>query len=232
MPTDHANSCPGSAVATRPPSTRTTWPARSWNRSRRTPPMRPCAPWCGRRSRDPPAPWPTVPPTPWTRWSATAAPATSTSEPPRPGSTTPWDTSRRGWPGCWGSGSPPPSVAARPGRRAPGVPTPTPTPARTPGWWSRCVPAPSGWLGGATPYPYGVQQRALLGDGRQVTAGDIGRAVRLHDRVQLAAAGLMITGLLLAGSAAAGSGPDGAGPPERRPSARWAARGRPVRRDG
>lgn len=97
---------------------------------------------------------------------------------------------------------------------------------------SVCAGALGVRLGGPTPYPYGVQQRALLGDGRQVTAGDIGRAVRLHDRVQLAAAGLMITGLLLAGSAAAGSGPDGAGPPERRPSARWAARGRPVRRDG
>ena len=53
-------------------------------------------------------------------------------------------------------------------------------------------------LGGPTPYPYGVQDRAGLGDGRPVRADDIGRAVLLHDRVQLATAGLMITGLLVA----------------------------------
>lgn len=53
-------------------------------------------------------------------------------------------------------------------------------------------------LGGPTPYPYGVEQRAILGDGRQVRAEDIGRAVRLHDRVQLATAGLTIAGLFLA----------------------------------
>ncbi|WP_010542205.1 adenosylcobinamide-phosphate synthase CbiB [Dietzia alimentaria] len=53
-------------------------------------------------------------------------------------------------------------------------------------------------LGGPTPYPYGVQDRAVLGDGRPVQASDIGRAVRLHDRVQLATAGLMIFGLLTA----------------------------------
>ena len=52
-------------------------------------------------------------------------------------------------------------------------------------------------LGGPTPYPYGIEDRAGLGDGRPVRADDIGRAVLLHDRVQLATAGLMITGLLV-----------------------------------
>lgn len=51
-------------------------------------------------------------------------------------------------------------------------------------------------LGGPTPYPYGVQDRAVLGDGRTVGAGDIDRAVRLHDRVQLATTGLLIVGIL------------------------------------
>lgn len=51
-------------------------------------------------------------------------------------------------------------------------------------------------LGGPTPYPYGVQDRAVLGDGRPVRAGDVRRAVLLHDRVQLAAAALAVAGLL------------------------------------
>lgn len=63
---------------------------------------------------------------------------------------------------------------------------------------SVCAGALGVRLGGPTPYPYGVQQRAVLGDGRPVRAEDIGRAVRLHDRVQLVTAGLMIAGLLVA----------------------------------
>lgn len=51
-------------------------------------------------------------------------------------------------------------------------------------------------LGGRTPYPYEVQQRAVLGDGREVRVGDIDRAVRLHSRVQLAATVLAVTALL------------------------------------
>ena len=53
-------------------------------------------------------------------------------------------------------------------------------------------------LGGPTPYAYGVEDRAVLGDGRPVRTTDIAQAVRLHDRVQLATAGLMIFGLLTA----------------------------------
>ena len=52
-------------------------------------------------------------------------------------------------------------------------------------------------LGGPTPYPYGVQDRAVLGDGKQVRPGDVDRAVRLHDRVQLAAAMLAVAGVLV-----------------------------------
>ena len=51
-------------------------------------------------------------------------------------------------------------------------------------------------LGGPTPYPYGVQDRAVLGDGRPVRAGDVRRAVLLHDRVQLVAAALAVAGVL------------------------------------
>ncbi|MDV8002964.1 adenosylcobinamide-phosphate synthase CbiB [Rhodococcus sp. IEGM 1408] len=53
-------------------------------------------------------------------------------------------------------------------------------------------------LGGRTPYPYGVQQRAVLGDGREVRVGDIDRAVRLHSRVQVAAAVLAVFALVAA----------------------------------
>lgn len=51
-------------------------------------------------------------------------------------------------------------------------------------------------LGGRTPYPYGVQERAVLGDGRAVRATDIGRAVTLHDRVQVVTAALAVVGAL------------------------------------
>lgn len=50
-------------------------------------------------------------------------------------------------------------------------------------------------LGGPTPYPYGVQDRAVLGDGRPVRADDIRRAVLLHDRVQVGTAALAVSGL-------------------------------------
>lgn len=61
-----------------------------------------------------------------------------------------------------------------------------------------CAGALGVQLGGSTPYPYGVQERAVLGDGRQVQADDIGRAVRLHDCVQLVAAALMVAGVMCA----------------------------------
>lgn len=61
-------------------------------------------------------------------------------------------------------------------------------------------------LGGPTPYPYGTQQRAVLGDGRQVRPGDVDRAVRLHDRVQLAAAGLAAAALIAVSGAPAAAG--------------------------
>lgn len=57
-------------------------------------------------------------------------------------------------------------------------------------------------LGGHTPYPYGVQERAVLGDGRAVRAADIGRAVTLHDRVQVATAALAVAGVLVAAARA------------------------------
>ncbi len=60
-------------------------------------------------------------------------------------------------------------------------------------------------LGGRTPYPYGVQQRAVLGDGREVRAGDIDRAVRLHSRVQIVAALLAVAALVAADLAGARS---------------------------
>ena len=60
-------------------------------------------------------------------------------------------------------------------------------------------------LGGPTPYPYGVQDRAVLGDGRAVRAHDIGRAVVLHDRVQLSAA-MMATAAAIATALAAARG--------------------------
>lgn len=53
---------------------------------------------------------------------------------------------------------------------------------------SVCAGALGVRLGGPTPYPYGLQHRADLGDGRPVRAQDIPRAVRLHARVQLATA--------------------------------------------
>jgi adenosylcobinamide-phosphate synthase len=52
-------------------------------------------------------------------------------------------------------------------------------------------------LGGPTPYPYGVEDRAVLGDGRSVRADDIRRAVLLHDRVQLATAALAVLGVVV-----------------------------------
>ncbi|PVG84366.1 cobalamin biosynthesis protein [Nocardioides gansuensis] len=42
-------------------------------------------------------------------------------------------------------------------------------------------------LGGLTPYPYGVEHRVVMGDGRPPAAADIDRAVRLSRRVGLAA---------------------------------------------
>ncbi|KAA0918443.1 cobalamin biosynthesis protein [Dietzia sp. ANT_WB102] len=51
-------------------------------------------------------------------------------------------------------------------------------------------------LGGPTPYPYGVQDRAVLGDGRPVQADDIRRAVLLHDRVQVSTAAVAVAGLV------------------------------------
>lgn len=62
-------------------------------------------------------------------------------------------------------------------------------------------------LGGRTPYPYGVQHRAELGDGREVRAGDIVRAVRLHSRVQLTAAVLAVAVLPASEVAAAAIAP-------------------------
>ena len=51
-------------------------------------------------------------------------------------------------------------------------------------------------LGGPTPYPYGVQDRAVLGDGRPVRADDIRRAALLHDRVQVSTAAVAVAGLV------------------------------------
>lgn len=65
-----------------------------------------------------------------------------------------------------------------------------------------CAGALGVQLGGPTPYPYGMQDRAVLGVGRRVRPDDIGRAVRLHDRVQIATATLMAVGLLGAHCAA------------------------------
>lgn len=53
---------------------------------------------------------------------------------------------------------------------------------------SVCAGALGVQLGGPTPYPYGLQHRAVLGEGRPVQAADIPRAVRLHARVQTATA--------------------------------------------
>ena len=58
-------------------------------------------------------------------------------------------------------------------------------------------------LGGPTPYPYGLQHRAVLGDGRCVQAADIPRAVRLHSRVQIATAILAASTALAAGARSA-----------------------------
>jgi adenosylcobinamide-phosphate synthase len=43
-------------------------------------------------------------------------------------------------------------------------------------------------LGGRTVYPYGVQDRPVLGDGRPPAVADLTRAVRLSRAVGLAAA--------------------------------------------
>lgn len=78
-------------------------------------------------------------------------------------------------------------------RDAPGHPSPNAGVVE-----SVCAGALGVRLGGLTPYPYGVEERAILGDGRPVRVEDIGRAVRLQDRIQLATAGLMIAALLRA----------------------------------
>ena len=78
-------------------------------------------------------------------------------------------------------------------RDAPGHPSPNAGVVE-----SVCAGALGVRLGGLTPYPYGVEERAILGDGRPVEVDDIGRAVHLQDRIQLATAGLLIAGLLLA----------------------------------
>ena len=49
--------------------------------------------------------------------------------------------------------------------------------------------------GGRTVYPYGVQDRPVLGDGRAPTVPDLARAVRLSRLVGLATAALAIGGL-------------------------------------
>ncbi|MCT2139740.1 adenosylcobinamide-phosphate synthase CbiB [Dietzia cinnamea] len=65
-------------------------------------------------------------------------------------------------------------------------------------------------LGGRTPYPYGVQERAVLGNGRAVRAADIGRAVTLHDHVQVVTAALAVAGVLVtAARARTAAGSDG-----------------------
>ena len=68
---------------------------------------------------------------------------------------------------------------------------------------SVCAGALGVRLGGPTPYPYGLQQRAVLGTGRPVQAGDIPRAVRLHSRVQTATAILSAATVLAAGTCGA-----------------------------
>ena len=60
-----------------------------------------------------------------------------------------------------------------------------------------CAGALGVQLGGPTPYPYGIQDRAVLGDGRAVRAHDIDRAVRLQGTVQLAAAALAVVILVV-----------------------------------
>ena len=67
---------------------------------------------------------------------------------------------------------------------------------------SVCAGALGVRLGGPTPYPYGLQHRAVLGDGRPVRAEDIPRAVRLHARVQSVTAMLAAATPVLAAAAA------------------------------
>lgn len=67
---------------------------------------------------------------------------------------------------------------------------------------SVCAGALGVRLGGPTPYPYGLQHRAVLGDGRPVQATDIPRAVQLHARVQAATAVLAAATPVLAAAAA------------------------------
>lgn len=61
-------------------------------------------------------------------------------------------------------------------------------------------------LGGTTPYPYGVEERPVMGDGRAPQPADIRRAVRLLRRVQLGATIVVVAACVLptvvAGSAA------------------------------
>lgn len=89
-----------------------------------------------------------------------------------------------------------PSRALRVWRRdAPGHPSPNAGVVE-----AACAGALGVRLGGPTPYPYGLEQRAVLGGvGRTVEAADIDRAVRLHDHVQLAAAALAVVPLAVAG---------------------------------
>ena len=49
-------------------------------------------------------------------------------------------------------------------------------------------------LGGRTVYPYGVQERPTLGDGRRPTTADLPRAVRLSRAVSTATAALAVAG--------------------------------------
>ncbi|WP_082923794.1 adenosylcobinamide-phosphate synthase CbiB [Dietzia sp. 111N12-1] len=51
-------------------------------------------------------------------------------------------------------------------------------------------------LGGPTPYPYGVEDRAVLGDGRSVRDDDIRRAILLHDRVQVGTVVMAVLGVV------------------------------------
>jgi len=51
-------------------------------------------------------------------------------------------------------------------------------------------------LGGVTPYPYGVQRRPELGEGRAPVPADVDRAIRLERAVQHGAAALAVLGVL------------------------------------
>lgn len=87
-----------------------------------------------------------------------------------------------------------PIVGGRPGdaveawcRDAPAHPSPNAGPVE-----ATCAGALGVRLGGRTPYPYGVQMRPALGDGRAPVPADVRRAVRLMRTVQAAAAALAV----------------------------------------